>query len=54
MNAIMGFAQILNHEGISKEDRELYTGIICKVTEQLLHTFNQLLNQLKKRAFPAS
>jgi light-regulated signal transduction histidine kinase (bacteriophytochrome) len=52
MNVIMGFAQILNHEGISKEDRNQYTGIICTETEKLLQTLIQLLNQLKKRTHP--
>jgi light-regulated signal transduction histidine kinase (bacteriophytochrome) len=50
MNMIMGFAQILNHEGISREDRSQYTGIICTETEQLLQTFIQLLNRQKNKA----
>jgi hypothetical protein len=51
MNAIMGFAQILNQKEVSKEDIKLYSEIICCETEQLLRIFSQLLDQLKNSAF---
>jgi nitrogen-specific signal transduction histidine kinase len=53
MNAIMGFAQILNYNEVSKEDIKLYSEIICNETEQLLHIFIQLLDQLKRTAILA-
>jgi signal transduction histidine kinase len=49
MNAIMGFAQVLRNEGISKEDRELFSGIVCHETEHLLETFNQIILNLRSR-----
>jgi|WetSurMetagenome_2_1015567.scaffolds.fasta_scaffold619727_2 hypothetical protein len=47
MNAIMGFAQILKCGEISSEDRNTYSEIICKETENLLLAFNQLLKMMK-------
>jgi signal transduction histidine kinase len=45
LNAIMGFAQILNSEENTKEEVHSYAGIICQQSENLLEIFNNLLNR---------
>jgi signal transduction histidine kinase len=45
LNAIMGFAQILNSEENTKEEVHSYAGIICQQSENLLEIFNDLLNR---------
>ena len=46
MNAIMGFTQILNCDGILNEDRKSYSEIIIKETENLLQAFDQILARI--------
>jgi signal transduction histidine kinase len=46
LNAIMGFAQILNSENVSPEEMKSYSGIIWQESEHLLFIFNELLNLL--------
>jgi signal transduction histidine kinase len=42
LNAIMGFAQILNLKNNTKEEIKSYTGIICQQTQNLLEIFNEM------------
>lgn len=50
MNAIMGLAQILNHNEITNDERKLYTETICKETEHLLLDFNWMLDILTTKS----
>jgi signal transduction histidine kinase len=43
LNAIMGFAQILNQEENTKEEVHSYAGIICQQSENLLEIFNDMI-----------
>jgi len=45
LNAIMGFAQILNLEENTKEEVHTYAGIICQQSENLLGIFNDMINK---------
>jgi signal transduction histidine kinase len=45
LNAIMGFAQILNQEENTKEEVHSYAGIICQQSENLLEIFNSMINR---------
>ncbi len=49
LNAIMGFAQILNLEENTKEEIHTYAGIICQQSENLLGIFNDILNKSVSR-----
>ena len=49
LNAIMGFAQILNQEENSKEEVHSYAGIICQQSENLLEIFNNMINRFNSR-----
>jgi signal transduction histidine kinase len=45
LNAIMGFAQILNQEENTKEEVHSYASIICQQSENLLEIFNDMINR---------
>jgi signal transduction histidine kinase len=45
LNAIMGFAQILNSRENTKEEVHSYAGIICEQSENLLEIFNDMLSR---------
>jgi signal transduction histidine kinase len=49
LNAIMGFAQILNLEENTKEEVHTYAGIICQQSENLLGIFNEILSKSRAR-----
>jgi signal transduction histidine kinase len=42
LNAIMGFAQILNLRNNTKEEIKSYAGIICQQSQNLLEIFNEM------------
>jgi signal transduction histidine kinase len=46
LNAIMGFAQILNSRENTKEEVHSYAGIICQQSENLLEIFNDMLSRI--------
>jgi signal transduction histidine kinase len=46
LNAIMGFAQILNSRENTKEEIHTYAGIICQQSENLLKIFNDMMKAL--------
>ena len=46
MNAIMGFAQVINIDDISKEVRKSCSEVICKESEHLIEIFNQIIGIL--------
>jgi signal transduction histidine kinase len=50
LNAIMGFAQILNQEENTIEEVHSYAGIICQQSENLLEIFNSLINRFSSNA----
>lgn len=47
MNAIVGFANLLSEEDLSKEDRDTYIKIIGRDTEQLLKLIDDIINVAK-------
>jgi signal transduction histidine kinase len=49
LNAIMGFAQILNSEENTIEEIHTYAGIICQQSENLLEIFNDMINRLNSK-----
>jgi nitrogen-specific signal transduction histidine kinase len=44
LNAIMGFAQILNYDDLSKDQIKSYTQVICRESENLLLIFTEIFN----------
>jgi signal transduction histidine kinase len=42
LNAIMGFAQILDLSNNTKEEIRSYAGIICQQSQNLLEIFNEM------------
>ena len=55
LNAIMGFAQILDSRENTKEEVHSYSGIICQQSENLLAIFNDLLKRfMSNRGFQDS
>jgi PAS domain S-box-containing protein len=47
MNAIVGFANLLNEEDFSQEEKATYVKIISRDTEQLLHLIDDIINMAR-------
>ena len=45
LNAIMGFAQILNLRNNTNQEIKSYADIICQQSENLLGIFNDIINR---------